>query len=794
MSRLKKAKQAGVTYQGASPGGRFQPVQATNSNRALREWKEAREADARTIGRELSRQQKAETTALGLQQTADRAGQQRTQFGEKASLAQLQLFDKQQLQDRQLVDKSTLALEGAGLQAKHTVDSAKLDFLSTSVKGLLSLSETYAGVLKQKEEWDYKSLVNKQKANAVGLGDDWMSKDYIPSTEVKDGIKLSNTLQTAETKTLSKEAEKLENSDDPTDIHTATSLKQGTIWQQTAAIRGNVFSARALLPAALEEAITNGVITAGPQGFAQAADFLNRFAHATGILDADERLVREHFLPTAENLISTQLTAITKKQAEDIKTSNQITIDNNISNLTDSATTADIGAIFDKATLETINGNGTGQWGGKHSTGSTAETLTKVLDNLIEDGKFEVVESLSNHVPNKSTGLTLGKQYDHIFDPKIKAARKQSIENHRIKKGELQVKVETTRKAWFDNPTDETRAAYIEALGNSGTKENLQKLNDILQKPNYNPRLFTELLKSKNEGKWKSESFYKSLFESGSITAEEFKALSSETGLVGRSLTKTRTYLKNFDIKARLVAANPTVAKSSEGVLQIETRAKLLQTKLSDLIEAEVRANPKIAQDDALFTGLVESKLKSLQSDPIFNIDISSDNLSVGAGILATDEQLKQINLITDGSGHQDFTKAKSYQSIFKTYPFSVMDPSKDKFLTPKEFAVEISNIARGKEFSKKTLFLSKKLHLSPKAFVEAQSSALNTGSVDTLLKEYYKDTSPSEIKQDNKVDLNQVKTVSPEAYRIATNPNSNKADLRRASYLYFGYNSNLGF
>tara|TARA_Y100000593_G_scaffold50821_1_gene95530 strand:- start:410 stop:2875 length:2466 start_codon:yes stop_codon:yes gene_type:complete len=821
MTRIKKASQAGVSYQGSTPGGRFLAIQPPNENRALKEWKAAREADARTIGRELSRKQKAETTALGLQQTSDRANQQLSQLGDKASLAQTQLFEKQQLQLNQLITRSNTALQGAGMQAQQSVEASNLKATGTAIQGLLSLSKSYLDFKGKQIETEYADLVNEQRTSAL-FPSDWLTETNDATDDQKDEINLSNKLQTVETQVVSKEATNLVDSDDPADIHAATTLKQGTIWNQTSAVRGNVFSARTLLPAALQEAITNGVIRPGPQGFEDAAAFLKEYARATGIINADERLVREHFIPTAENIVSTQLTALTKKNELDIQKGNQVDIDARISDLTDSATTADIGAIFDKAVLETINGNGTGQYGGINSTVATKETLEAVLDNLLLDGKTEIAESLRNHVANKSTGIKLGTQFDDIFDKKIKATRQEAVRLHTLRKGELQVAVENTKKTWYSDPTPENRTAYLNALKESGTKENLTTLNSLLQRPDYNPGLYTQLLENKSEGTWKSESFYKSLLDNGSITAEEFKSLSSETGLVGRSLTKARAYLKTFDIKERLLSANPSVSKSSQGVLQIETRARLLQTKLSDMIEAEIRADPKKAQDDTVFTDLIEEKIKLLQSEPIFTIDINTENLSIGAGKLLTADQARAVSLVTDKTGNQNFTQIKNVDDLFKTYPFSIMDASKDRFYTNEEFEQEIKHIATEKAFSKRTIDLAKKLYLNPHAFLEAQSSVIGTRSVTELVNEYRKANptieTPEKVNYQeigltpessnifakilggDEVDLKtlefSLKSVYPEAYSIFSNPNSTKADLRRGTYLYFGYQQlpNLNF
>ena len=59
-TKIKTAEKAKTTYTPAAKGGQFRPVAAVNSLGQVKQWQQAIAADARTMARELARDQQQE--------------------------------------------------------------------------------------------------------------------------------------------------------------------------------------------------------------------------------------------------------------------------------------------------------------------------------------------------------------------------------------------------------------------------------------------------------------------------------------------------------------------------------------------------------------------------------------------------------------------------------------------------------------------------------------------------------------------------------------------------------------
>lgn len=762
MSRIKTADKAGVIYQGSSSGGSFNPVKAQNNEKALKEWKAAINADAQTIGRELSRKQQSENTALSLSQGVERSQQKIGQFVETAALKQEQLQSKNQLGLSQSFEKSQLKLGGAELQAQQGVASANFKAVTGAVEGLLNLSSAYLKYKADKIESDYKTKVETQQLESLGLGTTFGNTDNKISKDEKVELDQIDTSLKVESKVLNNEADKIANSDDPIEINTESMLRQGTTWKQLSEVRGNVFSARSMLPQAFQQAIDSGLIQAGPDGYVQAQQFIRSYAKATGLLDADERLVKEHFLPTAQNLVETKLVKINTEYADAIRESNQVVIESNVSNVIDGSTIENIGSNFDEVVKQVVLGNGTGEYGGKYGKDATIEALNLTLDNLILNGDVDKAEALKNHVYNKATGITLGKEFDSIFDTKIDAARTKANQLFDQKTKTSQNKIKSLKGQWIQNPSKETEAAYIKGLMACDRKECKDALSNILEKPEgYNPNTYNILLaKKRNGGKFDEDELEIHLNNNG-ITQEQFQTLSKKTGVVAVALEKVDDAISDINLKDSLMQANEGLPKDQTILAKLEARMPLLKRRLEDLVAAEVSADPTIANDDTRLAKLIENKLLMLQKSPEFKIDISSMGYAFESDLALTNNQLKLQTQIRTQDGNedytnvlmkdvtkdatheatiagQDFTKVgkQNFNRLFNgnSYPISEMNPSQDRFLTMGQLNKELNNIAQGKEVTPRTKAIAKKLNLSGRGLISAQLTSYDKPDMYSLL------------------------------------------------------------
>tara|TARA_R100001443_G_scaffold9907_2_gene19506 strand:- start:272 stop:3046 length:2775 start_codon:yes stop_codon:yes gene_type:complete len=763
MSRIKTADKAGVIYQGSSSGGSFNPVKAQNNEKALKEWKAAINADAQTIGRELSRKQQSENTALSLSQGVERSQQKIGQFVESAALKQEQLQSKNQLGLSQAFEKSQLKLGGAELQAQQGVASANFKAVTGAVEGLLNLSSSYLKYKSSQIELDYKNKVENQQLESLGLGTTFGNTDNKISVDEKADLENIDTSLKVESKVLNDEANKIAGSDDPIEINTESMLRQGTTWNQLSEVRGNVFSARSMLPQAFQEAIDSGLIQAGPEGYIQAQQFIRSYAKATGLLDADERLVKEHFLPTAQNLVETKLVKINTEHADALRKSNQVVIESNVSNVIDGSTIENIGSNFDEVVKQVVLGNGTGEYGGKNSKAATIEALELTLDNLILNGDVDKAEELKKHVYNKATGITLGKEFDSIFDTKIDAARTKSNQLFDQKTKTSQNKIKSLKGQWIQNPSKETEAAYIKGLEACDRKECKDALSNILEKPEgSNPNTYNELLKSKRKGDRLDEDHLLQLKTDNIISDEQFQTLSKKTGVVAVALAKVDDALSDINLKDSLMQANEGIPKNQTILAKIEARMPLLKRRLEDLVAAEVSADPTIANDDVRLARTIENKLLMLQKSPEFKISIDPDlGYTFESDLALTNNQLKLQTQIRTQDGNedytnvlmkdvtkdatheatiagQDFTKVgkQNFNRLFNgnSYPISEMNPSQDKFLTMGQLNKELNNIATGKDVTPRTKAIARKLNLSGRGLISAQLTSYDKPDMYQLL------------------------------------------------------------
>ena len=176
MARIYKGKPAEVSYKGSAKSIKFNPQQAANDERRIKQYKNAILQDGKAMAADLQREQAKENIELQAQQQADRGQLQLDQGVEQNDLARTQLFDQQSLQQDITHEQGLMALQSSHLQAKHSVSNAKRQLIGNAIQGMLSFAGSYIQYdqsLQDAEEADKQKQQREQRTaalNKAGLG------------------------------------------------------------------------------------------------------------------------------------------------------------------------------------------------------------------------------------------------------------------------------------------------------------------------------------------------------------------------------------------------------------------------------------------------------------------------------------------------------------------------------------------------------------------------------------------------------------------------------------------------
>ncbi len=747
-TKIKTAEKAKTTYTPAAKGGQFRPVAAVNSLGQVKQWQQAIAADARTMARELARDQQQERLEVGLGQRVQENEQKLKHGGETRALQSEQLYEKQKQGLDHAFQKADLAVQGAHLTATHTTQKAKLTAASSITNALIGLSQTYSETAFKAEELKRADEIAQQQHRTMGITG--KPGDPIPESGAFDA---ETRYLLSESSVLNAEANGLEETNIPSDTHVSGLLRENTAFNQLRATRNNPFEAKAQLIPFLEEIADLGIIRPGQAGVEDMKYLMFQFSKATGLIvdtAAQRDKLNKFFYPFAQEKINQILR---KVNADDIKArreSNEIEIDNSINNLAKSADINTIGDQFKLAVNEEVHGFGTGNWNGKNSTAATEATLVKFLTALEAEGKTDLIEKLHNSVYNDSTGRTVGQDFGHLFDESKTRADKKAIDayNLKIKKAELEVR--KIVDAYKEDPTAQNRLkTYKALLSSNGGKPTMAAIKEAQKLAEtgfgYEPTIFHELNLRLLAGGWIPTDELEGYLNSGQITENEYKYFSTVRGHAGRSIKKANEKLKESNYVKNLVESRTKNSIDPDTLRILPHRAALFESELKRLVHAELRVRPEIGDNDTTLTQLIEDKITFLSELNHFGLHPSDKNLTEGAFTLSrltlNDKQnnvLAELPRIPGDTSvdRQDWTGI-NFRDLFEkpeSYPRFLMQANRDYFLTNEELGNAVKHYIQSsgkglnldqvfKDFPEIT-YLAEKLGLSEVAFLEAQAAA----------------------------------------------------------------------
>jgi hypothetical protein len=713
MPRIYQSEQMGRGYQGSAQSVGFNPEIAVSDERRVREYGAARVQDAETIGREISRQMQLESNQLQLQQGVDRGAQSLAQSRETGLLQQSQLNDKSNLALQQAHQRGYMALQASQLQGSQSVDRANTQAFGTAVSSLLSLSSSYVAYQGEMYKQQKKDEENNKLFDATIGKDFWEKGAQLPDNILQES-KQNDTALKAESTAINNVAAPLASSKDPTDISAATQLQTGTTWNQLSSVRGNVYAAAAMIPAALAEFAASGQIRAGAQGYEDTRMFLRKFFDATGLLGADKALVAEVVLRPALGLMQNAVLSATMQEAKGVKEAYTETTKAKISDLADGSTVENVGSNFTKASEESIHAPI--GFNGKHSAASNLFTVKEFLTNLVAEGKTKEITALRDHVYNASTGRKLGDDYDHLFDEAEQQARKGAIARYELGEAESKLEVKKSIQYFYDNPSPENRSAAIQELRKIGTEAALKEADRLAENGlNYDPQKKFDLLEMERANGQVDQTLLDSLYRTKTISDAEYKQFSR--GSKGaESAKEVDKFLKGIKagMKSAMQGTVPSGSINPAVSAELNVRHVAFMEDLRRSVLAEIKTNPSIAKDNIELARVVEEKSQFLLKQPQYKLQMSPKGGAHFAGNLSVEH-------FTVSPGIQDFSKLKPEAIFDGRYPRTIMDATQDRFLPLDKLRADVKLILAGSSPSNATRLLAKNLNLSPTAFLNSQ-------------------------------------------------------------------------
>lgn len=723
MSKIYKSESAGNRYQGVDRSVAYNPQVAGSSERQIRQYKEAKAADNRALSNELVRRQQQENLEFEAQTRAEAGAQRLAQGAERAELTMDQFYEKGVLAKEHLHEKLSMGLEMSELQARGRVENARMSAIKTGINGLLSFGNSvldYSGKMakvREKEAEEAKQLaLENAELDAAGLGGTFGSEMPV-SEDLLDASANTDLIATSESTAINNATEDLAQSAKAGDQWAATQLRQSTTWKQLEPLRGQGYAAAAGYPAAISQAKAEGLIRPGAQGLVDAQRFTREYAKMTGIMGAPRELQLK-FARMAAGANQNMVTAATNENIKEIKAANEATWAGNVSNIADTATTANVGQAFEAAHQELIHGNM--GFNGTNSRGATVKALNEVVANLVEDGKTAEIQALRSHVYNPSTGRTLGQDFDNILDKGVRASRSQAVTEFNLQAREQTIEMKESIQFFTDNPTPENRAQAIERLRGIGTAEALAEASRLAEKGmTYDPQKKFELLEMQQKGPI-DQSMLKDLATKGIISPEEYKQFAT-TGPEEQAKKTVSAYTKSISagMKQAMMGKATTSDLTPETKAELTVRHQAFVAELNDLVAAEVALNPSIANDKTELSRIVEAKSQYLLQQPQYKLEQQPGKGYFFAGSMDPDRRLARI---TVAPGVQDFSQFKP-EEMFGTlnFPKSEMSATKDRFLTLDQLKADVKAITSGGKASNRTRLIAKNLGLSSRALVESQ-------------------------------------------------------------------------
>ena len=747
MARIYKGKPAEVSYKGSAASIKFNPQQAANDERRIKQYKNAILQDGKAMAADLQREQAMENIELQAEQQSDRGQLQLEQGVEQNALARTQLFDQQSLQQDQFHQQGLMSLQSAHLQAKHSVSNAKRQLIGNAIQGLLSFAGSYIQYdqqLQAAEEFDKQKQQKEQRVaalNQAGLGNLFSTPSApsqpgvnTPPSNPNSSLPLQDGLK-AEVVELGQIAQESRQEGSALSNYQAEQIESLSLWNQIADGRGDVFAAKMMFKPLLEEAAARGLIRPGAQGLQDIQNIMGKFADKSGLTQmalSDPAFVANNFSQYAVDVATGVLNAVATKAANEIAAARTAKADQNIATafagLGVHSAPEQYGQAFNEANTENTLSN----FGGRQGRTSTYSTLVKVAKELVNKGDAAGLAKLKDHAPNPATpNITLGSEFGSYIDDQILAAQDRQRTIYRNDKTDRNIQAEQAYERYWaaEERTPEMLRQLEATLRGLRTKESIRLADSLVQHGyNYSKDAETDLLRRFGTATEPTLQEFRDLRSKG-IISEQFYNTHTKRLPDAKTKKKIDAGIDFYDPSSIITES----IKKEDGKPFSETMLKLpadMKSKIRQVgkrfdielgrrMVSVLRSNPDLEMESEEFQQLMQREAQHLMKNPKYQITYKGGQTFEFGVDGSNAEGLQEY---TVSGGIQRVTGLTVHDATKKAgISIAQFDPVVDEIISESLVVSDSRKSLSGQEVSQRTKEWAAALGMTPREFIEGQ-------------------------------------------------------------------------
>ena len=559
--------------------------------------------------------------------------------------------------------KRTYTVQSAQLKA----DQAKSNASFKAFQGILSLGKQGVSFMQEQqklqEQAEQQRLQEEQDAQmmeAIGLGGD--PKVVDPSQEAQDlgSLRDRDSQINAESSAIHSTAKEI---DDGTaeGASVANQLEQTQFARQDIQQKGNVYVARGGHQAYIDEALRSIPDGQRPRTQAEAQDLIMRinrqFIKDYGLSGMDPKLVRQVLAPTL--LLNTQnsTNALTKLGIEATQQENLNVLKSQASELAASpgSTAAELWNIVS-------NGMANGNVGHRgFSASSNKAAVEAIIEVAKQEGRPDLLEQLMDQpkIPGQPNGPKIGDEYGYLLRPAIDAAADAKRGEWADRQTDHRQAQQKAAETYFENPTPESRQAYIQSLQGIPTPAAQAELRRLTAEGlNNDPQYELELAQRAARGEYISPDELKEGLASGRIRESVYNQhAKSSTDLKNEKAASDHVKGMSATITSAIQATVPAGTQLTPAIRQeLVMRRDVLSFQLAERMAAEMRSNPDLKDNPLEMQKLANEQLKELVKQDAYQLQVTPKGVGFKAPV-----SNKAFNAasetITVAPGEQSFTE-----------------------------------------------------------------------------------------------------------------------------------------
>lgn len=624
-------------------------------------------------------------------------------------------------------------LDRATVQGNQVITKAKFDGKWNAVQGFLKLSQ--AGIKLYETLEDDKKQKQKEAATLDSLG--W-GVDPVDNTEIIKNNNDDNQLVQSESKAINETSSELLNEGGVENAGISNQLQESSTYNLTKNVKSDVFSARGIHQAYLAERFREIPDDKKPRTLAEAQilvrQFNRDFFKETGLLDERFKdLILEELAPTMNansanfitNAVNAGIKADQSANLNEAQSFVSITLDTN----------KDAQEIWTLISERYAFGNVGFEGFSEASNAAALEQILKEASEMGADGRTLITE-LRNVLQRKGVkGTELEKKFDHLFDKYEDEVDTKAIQDFNRNEGLAKIKNKKIVDEYYKNPSFDNKKKAIKALKEIGTEESTLLANKLLQTGfGYDPNKATELLELQAKGEEIDPVVLTNLLDEQIISQEEYNQI-KEGGPYRASKKLIDTELDKLDptFEAALLKGIPQPELTAEMEMQAGIRMISLKADIKNAVLAEVKVKPGLVNDKFELAKTIQEKTDYFLKQPQYQADVSPKDGLIFPNKFNTAAPYNVVGK----KGVQDFSQL-TYTQLFderSDISRAEIDATKDYILTKNELKVASERFLLDGTFSENLVKFANELGLGPRAFLNSQLKVRLGKNIKDLVK-----------------------------------------------------------